>query len=213
MSETAKDFWDNAHENKQIRALSGHSLDVHVDHMCVRDKLAEAIDVLCVGIGTGEWINDLLADYPHLNIDAMDISEEAFKSVPDINCMTPDEFYIWGPINKYDLVISLWVSPHMTDTELELQVIGIVQSLTDDGVFALQYSEPIDETDGRLIEFMHSDTAPASVMSAGLFCRTATCMSDMIDAAGGKQILTFNGDITDYGMEREVITHIVRMPT
>lgn len=129
---TMQEYWTEKHQAKDVGALSGHSLADHLDFLRIQPKPTDL--VLCIGVGTGDWVRELAAIQQKVPV-CLDICLEALKN-------------LWGLTDPKNLVdnwidcaLSLWVAPHMQLSDLRYQIKHVVRSLTDGGVFALQYNE------------------------------------------------------------------------
>jgi SAM-dependent methyltransferase len=135
------DYWDNAHLTNSISSLSGHHLNGHLDSLKVRDLINPSTNVLCIGVGMGDWINEL---YDNVNnVWAVDISQHSkFKLDDRIRFQSQLEFV---PSNYFDLALSLWVTPHISLETLQVQVDNVLRTLKHGGIFAMHYNEPTGE--------------------------------------------------------------------
>jgi len=204
------EFWNVAHENADTQSLSGHSLDTHLDTLRIRELLPKCKTVLCIGIGDGSWIRDMFNQFTWLTVECIDVSTKAFDSVPMLRCFTSEDFYAIDQINRYDLIISFWVSPHMTDPQLSKQLFYTIKALTTKGVLALQYNEPINPDDKELEQFINANTITNEAMSAGLLCRTPEHIHSMVELAGGRILYKIKNGLVDGDKENEMVAHIVR---
>jgi SAM-dependent methyltransferase len=135
------DYWENAHADCDIAKLTGANLRSHLDNLCV--TLKDADTVLCIGIGTGGWVNELAEMGPE--VWSLDISREANKKVAScIRCINDAGDL---PTDYFDLALSQWVAPHMHREELGYQLGHVIRSLTTNGVFAVHYNEPYPPSD------------------------------------------------------------------
>jgi hypothetical protein len=124
--------WENAHRTRDVASLSGHSLEVHLQALQVSPAKSDC--VLCIGVGTGEWIRDL--DAKKWSLDIAQCAEQTAILSGVSGNWSEAEFL---PRDFFDLAMSLWVAPHMTDAELQEQIKHVIRSLKPGGVFALQY--------------------------------------------------------------------------
>jgi hypothetical protein len=88
------------------------------------------------------------------------------------------------PAGEFDVAMSHWVTPHMTEEALAAQIKQVVPALKPGGVFAMQYCEPLGWTKPNDPQW-HGDTEDTRHQYArSLFTRAE--LEAMVSAAGGK---------------------------
>lgn len=174
MGSTIKDYWDNAHLTNNISSLSGHTLTGHLASLKVRDLIKSYHNVLCIGVGTGEWVN-VISEYVNA-VFALDISENARLKLDQKVRFNTNVSQL--PSNYFDLAMSLWVTPHISICDLQKQVTEVVRSLKDGGIFALHYNEPT----GTLSTAYDIN----NILQSGGSHRTKEEIDNIVDISGGK---------------------------
>jgi hypothetical protein len=203
--ETNSRFWEQEHAVNRLESLSGHTLEDHVRRLCVEDRLAKGpLHVLCVGVGTGDWVRSLKSK-GH-KVSALDISPSALARVRGIceGVYLPEQLSSL-PKKTFDLAMSLWVSPHMGYAVVLDQIQGVVPALVDGGVFALHYNRPAPGAPEK--PFMEVDVKPGE-QSAFSDAR----IDEMAKAAGGAVVsrtVVMNQDETQYKLSQMAV-HIQR---
>lgn len=136
-----KETWDKAHQEKDVSALTGTELPGHLGTLGVVDLAKPECAVLCIGVGMGKWVHQACQQFT--KVHALDVTRNAAKSIPNDVPLTLDPREL--PSDTFDLALSLWVAPHMTDHDLGVQLREVVRSLKPTGVLAMHYKEPLDE--------------------------------------------------------------------
>lgn len=169
-------YWQKAHEETDLRSLSGHSLHLHVECLDVADLLPTCRSVLCVGVGEGQWVRDL-AKLGH-QVSSLDISSLAASRVPGPFYQAPTAL----PSSVFDLALSMWVTPHMDRDALEAQTREVIRALGPKGVYAMHYCSPeysMAEPDCRPDFF--------SAVSARMYRKPRTVW-EMVERCGGQVV-------------------------
>ena len=52
--------WDNAHKKQDISALTGTGIGGHLHTLKVLELVKSDSVVLCIGVGTGVWVNEMI---------------------------------------------------------------------------------------------------------------------------------------------------------
>jgi hypothetical protein len=187
------EFWAGSHEAGGIERLSCHSLDTHLASLRV-ELPSGSSSILCVGIGDGRWVSNLVDLSPQYSVWTLDIVQ---KSIAGATSRTDPASL---PSDWFDLAMSLWVAPHMSDEGLAAQLRCVIQSLKRGGVFAIQYNEPTAGWDVR--QDIYAAQAGQMVRSRGAFLK-------MVADSGGRAEFVFEEDKPQYAM-RIVVAHIRR---
>lgn len=136
-----KSYWNYAHIESNISSLSGHTLKGHIETLRLPCAISRKIKVLCIGVGTGKWVNDL-ADLVDC-VWALDIVDTArLKLNPKVHFSFD---YLLLPTDYFDLAMSLWVTPHISLDDLQVQSLHVIRSLKRGGLYAMHYNEPTGE--------------------------------------------------------------------
>lgn len=140
--EWRRDNWDRAHIEGDVSALTGTSLHGHLATLHAGSLFVDNVSLLCIGVGTGHWVKEAFERTK--DIWCLDVSSHAQKNLPSDVKFTLDPTKL--PSSNFDLALSLWVAPHMSNYDLQTQMNEVVRSLKKDGVFAIHYKEPLDPT-------------------------------------------------------------------
>lgn len=176
-------YWNEAHETQDLDRLTGNTLATHLEGLGLDPLFSfRHKDVLCIGVGNGEWIRELWTKGSRVR--AVDISGVALARMSEFvwTEYLPHELPLL-PSNCFQLVMSFWVSPHMGDEDLVDQISKVLPSLKPMGLFALHYNSPKygrEET---------SCSRPSPIrMGAGDLLRSKETMARLIEEAGGRPI-------------------------
>lgn len=131
--------WDEAHKTSNVSALTGTGLDGHLATLQATDLFDKNSTVLCIGVGLGDWVRDFSEKVEQ--IWALDVSEIAKVRMPLGAVFTTDPRDL--PSDTFDLALSLWVAPHMSDHDLQVQLTEVIRALKPTGTFAIHYKEPL----------------------------------------------------------------------
>lgn len=132
--------WDSAHSKQDLSALTGTGLQAHLATLEASHLLLPQSSVLCVGVGTGGWVAE--AAEAAQDTWALDVSPVAGLCLPEQVRFITDAGLL--PSNHFDVALSLWVAPHMSDHDLQEQLTEVVRAIKPEGVFAIHYKEPLD---------------------------------------------------------------------
>ena len=136
-------YWQQVHIRgglAEVRAaLTGAHLADHVDFLKVAERVLPGKSILCIGVGLGGWVWELAS--LGCNVSALDVAPAAIAKVAGFA-----DGYLPGdamPAGRFDLALSHWVTPHMTEDALAAQFSQVIPALAKGGVFAVQYCEPL----------------------------------------------------------------------
>lgn len=197
-----KENWDLAHLHQDITALTGTGMLPHLKTLCVEDLINKESTVLCVGVGTGSWINELAKAVKCTW--ALDISKEAYK-----NLRRPVKFIFDSkslPDDTFDLALSLWVAPHMSNHDFEEQLKEVIRSLVPNGIFAIHYKEPL-EVDS-IVDNREGASDEWEVARRAGMLRRRKHFEDMVVWAGGRFSEVKLERISHYQEIIEVSAHV-----
>ena len=174
-------FWNDAHLIDSVGSLSGCSYNETVNFLQIKDYLKSGIKILEVGCGLGYVTKEFSK---RGDVSVLDISKTALNRVRSF-C---ESVYLANnsnklPSNYFDLIICANVVQHVPTDELKRELVDIINSLKDDGIFAIQFvsidnvidvhSPSVeDSTAGRLgrsIEFMHQIIKDAGGISEKIY--------------------------------------------
>jgi len=193
-------FWATAGGN----SLSGCTLKTHVDFLGVAGRVRPGAVVLCIGVGTGTWIQQLAE--AGCEPWAYDITAVALRRAPAAKGGFLDGDKL--PANTFDLALSHWVSPHQPPTVLEAQIAAVVPALKPSGLFALHYNGPFNwpgERDPR-----QPDISPYQRCLNACSVFAPERIAEMAAQAGGKVIANFAREDWPKYYRRLYAAHIVR---
>jgi SAM-dependent methyltransferase len=186
-----REYWDQSHETRNGLSLTDASLEDHLRFLQV--DLPESGSVLCVGVGTGRWVEEIALG-THLDVWALDISPAA--QVPlCVPLVTSPEML---PVSWFDLALSHWVSPHVDDAGMDRQICGVIRSMKKGGLFTVHYNEPMP---GRSV----SDD-PVHLGRAGEITMTRDRFTQIVDKAGGTSVIVSETECIAYQMKM-VVAH------
>ncbi|MFN8005743.1 MAG: tetratricopeptide repeat protein [Terriglobia bacterium] len=179
-STAIKSWWDHHHEADTVLWLTGsHGRQVW-EPLKVLNRVRPGNLVLNIGVGLGYCTRDLVMQGAQVHV--LDISEVALNRVRGIvkKCWLASQLNDL-PAGTYDLAISHLVTQHMRNQDLTRQMMAVVQSLKENGVFAMQFAFPTNSpaSDYRI------DESEASIRG-GLVFRPFLAMEKIVKAAGGK---------------------------
>ncbi len=202
-----KSNWDRAHKEQDVSALTGTGIGGHLHTLKVPDLVKPDSSILCIGVGTGVWLNEMAERVAE--VWGLDVTPKASMNLPKsikFTCNPKDL-----PKNHFDLALSLWVAPHISNHDLQEQLNSVVPSLKNDGVFAMHYKEPIDPNlpldnrEGANDEYKKAFTAT--------MLRRRGHLSQMVEWAGGTVSKTFGDNISHFYNIVEAIAHIQKSKT
>jgi hypothetical protein len=130
-------YWAIVHRTaEKSAALSDSSLRAHGEFLGVDGWISPGTEILCIGVGTGRWIDELRE--AGCRCSALDICQEALNRVPVPGYLSPALL----PRSVFDLIVSYWVAPHLPADALQAQMAGVIPALKTGGIFALHFCEP-----------------------------------------------------------------------
>lgn len=182
------EYWDHAHRVINDAILPGNDLDGHLCQLKI--DLPPTGPVLCIGVGIGGWVREL-----HVSgheVWALDVSSVALAKVADCAVLAADPQEL--PEGQFICALSLWVAPHMRDKDLAIQLQHVIHSLSDEGVLAIHYNEPL--SDDQAINNYEDTTIESHVAQAGKMLRTRATFLAMVADAGG--VATIVDDTAKY---------------
>lgn len=194
--------WDRAHKETNVSALTGTALGGHLNTLCAVDFFIPETVLLCIGVGTGGWVAEAAERVKE--VWAIDISKVAARRMP--RGVTFVQFPEQLPSNKFTLALSLWVAPHMSNHDLEVQIRHVVRSLVPNGVFAVHYKQPMNDDDP--IDNREGASDEWIVARRAGMLRRQGHFEAMVRWGGGK-VVGYPGEIVSqfYGI-REMAAHI-----
>lgn len=202
--EWKKENWDRAHSENDLTALTGTSLGGHLNTLHAAEFVTPDASVLCVGVGTGGWIAELI---PKVGaVCALDVTLLAGQCLPTIVPLFTNPRRL--PLDCFDLALSLWVTPHMNDHDLQEQLGGIVRSLKSGGVLAMHHKEPLDKD--QAIDNCEGTGDEWRVARAAGMLRTREGFAAMVDRAGGRVLRVADEQPSQFHRVIEVSVHIGR---
>ena len=199
MNEIEK-FWNNAHLINSLESLSGCTYEETVNFLQIKSYLKHEIRVLEVGCGLG-YVTEEMSKLGKVSV--LDISESALSRVK-LFC---ESTYLASksdtlPTNYFDLIICANVVQHVPTSELKRELVDIIKSLKDDGVFAIQFVS-IDNVDD-----VESSTVEDS--TAGRLGRSPEFMHRLILDAGGIGTKIYSGRVKHRIINQNNVFHIVK---
>lgn len=194
--------WDRAHLEQNISALTGTGFDAHLSILGCRNFFTSESRVLCIGVGTGQWVRDCAIRAT--KTWALDISPLASRSIGDdvTFCAYAEQL----PTSSIDLALSNYVAPHMSDHDLECQLKEVIRSLTPNGILAMHYKEPF--TVEQPVDNWAGEPKEAEIATMAAVLRRRSHLTEMVEWSGGQVI----GVVAEFPCERlkinEVSIHI-----
>lgn len=204
--EWKRSAWEQAHKKGDISALTGTFFEPHLGVLGCRELFRPDSCVLCIGIGTGEWVRECATRARE--VWALDVAPAAGATVGDVATFVEAEPWPNLPVNYFDLAMSHYVAPHMSNHDLEAQLCAVIPSLKTDGVLAMSYKEPLTSTqpvDNREGEPWEAVLA----MEAGVL-RRRSHFQEMVDWAGGKVVKIISEQPSELYRMIEVSVHVAR---
>ena len=177
-----RENWDRAHQEQDITALTGTGLDAHLTTLGAKDLLTPETDLLCIGVGTCYWVEEAVGRARV--VWGLDVSPQARERMPEGANFTTDPEDL--PSDYFDLALSLWVAPHMTNHDLQEQLCEVIQSLKPGGILAIHYKEPIN--DHELLDNREGAEDEWRVASSAGMKRRRDYFDQMVCWAGGRVV-------------------------
>jgi hypothetical protein len=178
------EYWQQVHVRgglAEVRAaLTGAHLADHVDFLKVAEQVVPGKRVLCIGVGLGGWVWEL--SQLGVRVSVLDVCPAAIGKVKSFaKGYLPDDPM---PAGEFDLALSHWVSPHMTEPALAAQMRQVVPAMARGGIFALQFCEPLGWVKPNDPQLHGMDEDKRHQYARSLFTRAE--LQAMAEAAGGK---------------------------
>jgi 2-polyprenyl-3-methyl-5-hydroxy-6-metoxy-1,4-benzoquinol methylase len=178
-----KEFWEKQHRTKNLRTLSGCSLDETLTFLQVRELVQPKVNFLEMGVGMGHISKAL---YDHCFVSALDISQEALERVWPYCVATYNLDQIKElPTDYFDVIICHNLVQHIPTDLLIVEFIEIIRSLKPGGVFAVGFvSTDNSEDTGKDLNYKGYDV--------GCYCRTPEWMKRMVKSMGANAELKYS---------------------
>lgn len=199
-----KQNWDRAHRETDLTALTGTGLGGHLNTLHTQDLITPGASALCVGVGEGAWVRELAERVRTLW--ALDVSPVAAARMPEGTrfITSPGDL----PQDTFDLAMSLWVAPHMSDSDLQEQLNGVVASLKSQGTFAIHYKEPLNGQEQ--IDNQEGEEGEYLVARSAMMLRTRERFIEMTEQAGGRVEKIVQENVSHFYQITETIAHVKR---
>ena len=173
-------LWDKVHRDNNTYMQTDSSLQHILCDLELIIKFVNSETILEIGVGTARCSNEII------NLGKMlycvDISELALSKVrPSAATYLNTEMDIL-PNDFFDLAISMCVSQHIDNDELERHLTYTIKSLKEDGIFALQLNINKDDSQNNI-----KRNTPQELI-AGMNCRDTKFMEKMANNCGGEVI-------------------------
>ena len=197
MNEVEK-FWNDAHLIDSLGSLSGCTYDETVNFLQIRDYVKSGIKILEVGCGLG-YVTEEFSKLGDVSV--LDISVAALNRVRpfcESTYLASDSNQL--PSNYFDLIICANVVQHVPTDELKRELVDIINSLKEDGVFAIQFVSIDNVSD------MQSPSVEDS--TAGRLGRSPEFMHQIINDAGGTGKEIYSGRVKHKIINQNNVFHI-----
>jgi 2-polyprenyl-3-methyl-5-hydroxy-6-metoxy-1,4-benzoquinol methylase len=176
--ESVKEWWENNHKKDHPFWLSGTSSQQIWSSLNINNLVLSNSIVLNIGVGLGQDTRELVNK--GCIVHALDISETALERVRNfVKCVWLADQLPQLPSKTYDLAISHLVSQHMSNRDLLEQMIHVVRSLKERGIFAMQFAFPLN---GHIEE---SNEVEGNIR-CGAVLRTMEIFDQMVQKASGR---------------------------
>ncbi len=203
---SVQDWWDTHHRGDHPDHrffLTGSSGSKLWARLSVDDHLVPGRVVLNIGVGLGRCTRELAKR--GCVIHALDVSPVALDKVRKITerawlASELDEL----PASTFDVAISNLVTQHISNADLEKQLLAVCRSLKPNGIFAMQFAYRLNGISD------HEDPVTNQSIKCGAVCRSLSAMVRKVEASGG--IVCFSrriGVFPEFGSGWYVL-HIVR---
>lgn len=130
-----KEFWEEAHRNNSLHALSGVPAKEAWEMLGVEDLIKPGLDALDIGVGLGQ--NAQALSEAGCNVTCIDISELALARVGDI-ALTMHARNLELISNRFHLAMGLNLIQHISGQEFEQHMNDVIQALRLDGIYAVE---------------------------------------------------------------------------
>ena len=178
------EWWENAHEQRNIKWLTGHWLAQYLEYFKVHEEFRNAKSILEIGVGSGNAVKGMLAH--DKAVSCVDISEIALEKLKPFVHETYNVTKMSKiPAQSIDLAFSVTVTQHIDDKMLDHHLKYAIRSLKKDGIFCMQFSECEGKRD-RMIK------KPMEAQKHGGWSRTPEEMKQIIENQNGKVISCTN---------------------
>lgn len=171
-------WWDKCHGESAPFWLTGSQGPEVWAYLDIHHRLQPGITVLNIGVGLGHCTRALARIGTHVH--ALDISETALQRVSDVI----EQGWLASnletlPKDTFDLAISNLVAQHMNHETLRAQLEAVISSLRIGGVFALQFSASLNDSE--------NDQASPTLheQKGGGVMRSLAWMERCVQGAGG----------------------------
>lgn len=142
-----KDFWNDVHKRQDTLSLTGSDGPTELGSLEIKPEAIVGKTILVIGVGVCEPTRFYQQNGSF--VYALDISPIALENVKPytLGQFSPEDNL---PENTFDYVLSNNVCIHMSHVDFEIQLQKVIQSLKNDGVYALQFHHLDDrlETEG-----------------------------------------------------------------
>jgi len=187
-----------------ISALSGTGFGAHLSVLGLHDLFNSDCRVLCIGVGTGEWVRDCARAAQE--VWALDVSPQAKRTLPEEVHFTCDSASL--PANSFDLAMSHYVAPHMSDHDLEVQLNHVVPALKPDGTLGMMYKEPL--TPDQTVDNWAGEPREVGLARCAGILRRRSHMAEIVAWAGGEVVQYVLEMPSEFYKMIEVTVHIKR---
>jgi len=173
--------------------LSGNKGQKIIKNLQIAEWVKPGIALLNIGIGTGICTRDYKK--MRCNVYALDISDVAIAKVKDIvhgsylasNLKTL-------PSDTFDLAISHLVAQHTEDPDLQANLVAVIASLKENGIYAIQFAYPLHNQ-------LAKNIWTQGEAKAGSITRSLSQFAQMVESAGGYITRLFTiGVYPEYGL-------------
>jgi hypothetical protein len=140
---------------------------------------------------------------------AYDVTQEAGSSVVDaVDLFTTDLDALTDSL--FDLAMSHYVAPHMSNHDLELQLTAVIRSLKATGILAMSYKEPLHPD--QIVDNWEGEPREAVLATEAGVLRRRSHFNEMVAWAGGKVVKIVSEQPCERFQMIEVSVHIARTP-
>ena len=171
-----REFWEQQHNNNNVRALSGCAFEDTIEFLNVTDLVITDMRVLEIGCGLG-YVTKGFSEIAKISV--LDISDSALDRVRPI---CENVYHIDNvdtlPTDYFDLIICHNVVQHVPTVLLRIELANAIRSLKSTGTFSIEYVWSKDSVDDGVNFEPHWATA-------GLLCRSDKFMMALVHELGG----------------------------
>jgi len=176
---SVKDFWEEAHKNENIHALSGVPAQETWELLGVKEIIKPGMAVLDIGVGLGHNAQALRG--AGCDVTCVDISENALLKVRNIASIVHANSLETIP-NKFDLAMGLNLIQHISGQEFEKHMSDVIRVLRPDGIYAV---ETVWHTKGFVND---QETHSEDGQKSGWCWRTPDFVTAVVERNGGKVV-------------------------